>query len=68
MRATILIAGGLLFAYGIFSLFVGWTISTWGTIAYRNSSSSSVFYWVTVFALLLMGGLNLWVGLRMSGK
>ena len=60
MRATILIAGGLLFAYGLFSLFVGWTISTWGTIAYRNS----IFYWITVCALLMMGGLNLWVGLR----
>jgi hypothetical protein len=55
-----LFAGGLILAYGIFSLRAGWVISTWARIEYRPSA----IYWITVIALIGIGGVNVALGLK----
>jgi len=58
---VITIAGGLLLLlYGLWALHSGIVISTWGRMAYRPSA----IFWITVIAFLLLGGLNLVIGVR----
>jgi hypothetical protein len=58
------VAGVLLGGYGLWALFSGRVISTWGQMAQRPS----IFYWVVTLALLLLGGLNLFMALRPQGR
>ncbi len=59
-RIPILVAGVLLVAYGLWGLYSGKILSTWGQVQYRPS----VIYWVTVGLLILLGGANIWVVIR----
>ena len=59
-RLIPLLAGVLLFGYGLWALYSGRVISTWGQMAPR----SSVFYWVVTIALLVAGALNLFMAFR----
>ena len=63
-RLIPLVAGVLLGGYGLWALRSGKVISTWGQMAHRPS----VFYWVVTLALLLLGGLNLFMALRPRGR
>lgn len=58
-RGIALGVGSLILAYGIFSLRAGWVISTWARIEYRPSA----VYWITVVALLGIGGVNVALGI-----
>ena len=60
LRLITLGVGGLLFIYALYALRSGKVISTWARFAYRPSP----IYWITVLALLLMGGLSLYFGIR----
>ena len=53
--------GGLLLAYGLWGLSSGRIISTWARFEYRPS----VQYWITVIALVGIGGMNVLLGIRM---
>lgn len=63
-RIAILTASLLLLGYAAYSLYAGWIISTWGQVVYRPS----VLYWVSVIALLVLGGANLVVSIRLQMK
>jgi hypothetical protein len=52
--------GALLLAYGLWALYYGRVLTTWG----RTVGRDSVFYWIVVGALILMGALNLVFGAR----
>ena len=59
-RGISLGAGSLLLAYGLFSLRAGWVISTWGRLEYRPGA----IYWITVVALIVIGGVNVALGVK----
>ena len=50
-RLVALVAGLLFLAYGLWALYSGRVISTWGQTAYRPN----VFYWIATVAFLLLG-------------
>ncbi len=56
----LILAGGLLLCYGLWGLYSGWIISTWARVEYRPS----VQYWITVVALIVIGGVNVGMGIR----
>jgi hypothetical protein len=60
MRLITIGIGGLILAYGVYALYSGKIISTWARFAYRPSP----IYWITVAALVLLGGLNVLFGIR----
>ena len=59
-RGITLGAGSVLLAYGLFSLRAGWVIGTWARIEYRPSA----VYWITVSALLAIGGVNVALAMK----
>ncbi|NIO41971.1 MAG: hypothetical protein GTO41_18475 [Burkholderiales bacterium] len=56
----LIIAGGLLLAYGLWGLWSGWIISTWLRVEYRGYAQ----YWITVIVLIVIGGGNVILGIR----
>ena len=60
VRLLLLGGGSLLLLYGLWALHSGWLISTWAQVAYRPS----LIYWITVVALLVIGGVNILIALR----
>ena len=61
LSATLIVAGGALLAYGLWALHSGWVVSTWARVEYRPS----IPYWITVVALVVIGGVNVAMGVRM---
>jgi hypothetical protein len=63
-RLIPLAAGILLLGYGLWALYSGKVISTWGQMAQRPNA----FYWIATVAFILVGVLNLIVAFRISSK
>jgi len=59
-----LIAGAVLLGAGLYALYVGRVLITWG----RTVGRESVFYWIVVAGLLLLGIMNLVVALRVASR
>jgi hypothetical protein len=52
--------GALIFGYGLWALYTGRVLITWGRFTQRPDP----IYWIAVACLLLLGGANLVAGLR----
>jgi hypothetical protein len=61
LRIFLVTMGSVLLAYGIYALYTGAVISTWGRTEYRPSLQ----YWITVLALIAVGALNVTYGVRL---
>ncbi|MBM3286152.1 MAG: hypothetical protein FJY88_02215 [Candidatus Eisenbacteria bacterium] len=63
-RLIPIVAGVLFLAYGLYALHSGRIISTWGRFSYRPNA----IYWITTGAFLLLGVMNLIMGLKVRGR
>jgi hypothetical protein len=59
-RLVLTALGALIFGYGLWALYSGRVLITWGRFADRPDA----IYWITVACLLLLGGANVMAGLR----
>jgi hypothetical protein len=54
-RLTLAALGALMLGYGLWAIWAGRVIVTWGRVAERPDA----IYWIAVLCLLLVGGVNL---------
>jgi hypothetical protein len=59
-RLVLTALGALIFGYGLWALYSGRVLITWGRFADRPDA----LYWITVACLLLLGGMNVLAGLK----
>ena len=59
-RLVLAALGALIFSYGLWALYSGRVLITWGRLAERPDP----IYWIVVACLLLLGGANVVAGLR----